>query len=230
VWSSGTPPHTRLTAGSGPSAQRLPRLPLVAKVERWAPRRSRTQRRAAKTQTQKEEVARTVLDGVAQLAREWGDATVVSDQHLAAVVKEGLRERGVRRVEILSWTRPGRTEAFRSMRTRLQAAKLVLADHPDLLSDLSRVREKISGGQGMVDIPRTTQGHCDTASALAAAVAFCEHHPPVRPMQPSQGWKKRAQEDRRRELVSRHLVFRNDGPGIHPPRDGSPGWDQGFRR
>ena len=50
------------------------------------------------------------------------------------------------------------------------------------------------------------------------------------PQRLSTGWKARARDDARREIVQRGLTFRNHGPGIHAPRSHVPGWDQGFRR
>jgi hypothetical protein len=39
-----------------------------------------------------------------------------------------------------------------------------------------------------------------------------------------------AQEDRRRELVSRGLQFRSPGDGIQAPRNGPADWDRYLRR
>jgi len=93
---------------------------------------------------------------------------------------------------------------------------------------LGRVRTKV--GRDEVETPRTGDSHCDIALSVAAAVLDHERRAPVRPMQPSQGWKKRVQEDRRRELVQRGLRFRSPGGGIQAPRNGPPNWDEHFRR
>lgn len=98
----------------GRSADDRKRL-LVAKVERWLPKRSRSERRAAKSAAEVAEVRDVVLDGVADLASRYR-ARVVTDQHLSRVVVEGLRERGVDRVRVEAWTGRTLTEAFQAIR------------------------------------------------------------------------------------------------------------------
>src|SRR5262249_42653461 len=96
---------------------------------------------------------------------------------LSAVVKQGLRERGVRQVHIVRWSGPVLTEASRAVRARITGDKLSLPDDPDLRAEMLRVRERTRGGQPALELPRTTSNHCDRFSALALAVLHLERRP-----------------------------------------------------
>jgi hypothetical protein len=152
----------------GRSRQDRRRL-LVARVERWAPLRPRHVRRAAKTEAQRAEVANVVLDGVAELARLY-HAPVVTDQHLAAVVREGLKDRGVDRVIVAAWTGRTLTEGFQALRARVIANTIELPKDATLLAELTKVRSRNRGGTSRIEVPRTASSHMDTALALVAAV------------------------------------------------------------
>ena len=156
----------------GRSRQDRRRL-LVARVERWAPKRSRKARRSAKTTEQRKEVENVVLDGVAALAREY-DAPVVTDQHLPRVVSEGLRERGVDRVIVQAWTGALMTQAFKSLRARVVANTIELPKDETLVAELTKIRSRTRSGASTVEVPRTATSHMDSALALAAAVHLLE--------------------------------------------------------
>jgi hypothetical protein len=142
---------------------------LVALTERHQPRRSRKQRRAAKTASERSEVQSVVLDRVAELSRRYGRAPVVSDAHLAGVVKEELRRRGIERVEIVAWRPNNLTEAFGSLRARALAGSISFPESPELLAEFLRIRTRTRSGQPSVELPRSAATHCDMASAVAAA-------------------------------------------------------------
>lgn len=152
---------------------------LVAKVERWQPKRSRAQRRAAKSEAEVAEVRDVVLDGVAALAIRYR-ARVVTDQHLSRVVVEGLRERGVDRVHVEAWTGRTLTEAFQAIRARVVAQTIELPKDETLLLELTKVRSRTRAGASTVEIPRSASSHLDSALALAAAVLRLEKKTPGR--------------------------------------------------
>jgi hypothetical protein len=102
-------------------------------------------------------------------------------------------------------------------------------DEPDLVNELRNVRVKETS-PGVYRLDHARGRHDDRAVALALAAHALLERPPQSPMRLPQAWKKRAAEDRRRELVARGLQFRSPGGGIQPPRSAVPGWDQGFRR
>jgi hypothetical protein len=147
---------------------------LVALTERWQPRRSRTERRRAKTEAERAEVQAVVLDRVAELSRQYGRAPVVSDSHLAAVIKEELRARGVERVVITAWNTRTLTEAFRGIRARVLADSISFPDDPELIGEMLRVRTRTRSGQPAIELSRSAANHCDQVAALAAAVLRLE--------------------------------------------------------
>jgi hypothetical protein len=182
---------------------------LVARVERWQPKRSRKLRRAAKSEAQRQEVQDLVLDGVARLSALYLDAPVVVDQHLSQVVRDGLRRRGVSQVIVQRWSGPTLTEAFRAVRAHLLADKISLPADDDLVRELCRVRSRLRSGQAAIEIPRTTTSHCDTAVALASAVLRLETKGIPRP---GRTWS----------------AFQQAGVGVEDPRHATP-WRSGRR-
>jgi len=153
---------------------------LVCRVERWAPKRSRAQRRAAKTAAEVEAVRDVVLDGVADLARAYR-AVVVTDQHLSRTVVDGLRERGVERVHVQAWTGKLLTQAFTALRARVIANTIELPRDDTLVTELTKIRSRSRGGSSTVEIPRSASSHLDSALALAAAVLRIEAKTSGRP-------------------------------------------------
>lgn len=153
----------------GRAAESRKRL-VVAHAERWKPKRSRSERRRAKTEEERLDVAATVLDAVARLSKAFGGAPVVTDQHARLLVEAGLRRRGVPRVIHRSWSASSQTEAFRLLRARIYGDAISLPINDQLRRELSRVRERTRAGSSAVELPRSVDGHCDLASALALAV------------------------------------------------------------
>jgi hypothetical protein len=86
-----------------------------------------------------------VLDGVAALSKRYG-ARVVSDQHLARVVADGLRERGVERVVTQAWTGTLLTEAFRAIGARVIADTITLPHDETLVQEPGRIRSRTRAG------------------------------------------------------------------------------------
>jgi hypothetical protein len=147
-----------------------PKRLVVGHVERWQPKRSRMMRRRAKTEQERLDVAASVLDAVAKLSQRFGGAPVVTDQHARLLVESGLKERGVPRVVHRTWSPSSQTEAFRVLRARIYADSIELPIHDQLQRELCRVRERTRAGSSAVELPRSVDGHCDLAAALALAV------------------------------------------------------------
>ena len=150
---------------------------MVAHAERWLPKRSRKQRRSAKTEQERLDVAATVLDAVARLSKTFGNCPVVTDQHARMLVESGLKERGVPRVIHRTWSSSSQTEAFRLLRARIYGDTISLPIHDQLQRELCRVRERARSGQSAIELPRSVDGHCDLAAALALAVWELESRP-----------------------------------------------------
>jgi phage terminase large subunit-like protein len=142
---------------------------LVARVERWLPSASR---RVARLQSlvDKQAITDRVLDDVAALSASFGHCAVVTDQHLPAVVVEGLKRRGVSKVIVRTWTPQSQTDAFRALRARVYSGRVTLPQCEQLVSELCRLRTKLRAGQSQIEIPRSGGDHCDLAVALASAV------------------------------------------------------------
>jgi hypothetical protein len=140
---------------------------LVGHVERWTPRRGK--RVLLRGRAEKTLWVDAVLDRVAEIAKRFR-ARVVSDQHIPDVIKEELQGRGLRRPEILAWSASNRGEAFQALRARVATERIELVSNEQLLSELSRVRNRFRSGSSNVEIPRAGDSHGDLALALAAGV------------------------------------------------------------
>jgi len=158
---------------------------VVARVERWVPTRAGKLRRARQSLAGKQEITDRVLDGVAALSAAYGNAPVLTDQHLPAVVIEGLKQRGVFKVEVRAWTPQTQTDAFRALRARVYSGRITLPADDQLVSELLRLRSKLRSGQSQVEIPRSGGDHCDSAVALAAAVMELDARGIPRPLRTS---------------------------------------------
>ena len=134
---------------------------VVGHAERWLPKRSRTQRRRAKTEQERLDVAASVLDGVARLSKRFNNCPVVTDQHARMLVESGLKERGVPRVIHRTWSPSSQTEAFRLLRARIYGDTISLPINDQLQRELCRVRERTRAGQSAIELPRSVDGHCD---------------------------------------------------------------------
>ena len=148
---------------------------VVARVERWTPAGTSRLRKVRQSLAGKQEVTDRVLDGVAALSLAY-HAPVVTDQHLPAVVIEGLKKRGVARVLVRAWTPQSQTDAFRATRARVYSGRITLPRDEQLVSELCRLRSKLTAGQSQVQIPRSGADHCDSAVALASALLELDTH------------------------------------------------------
>jgi hypothetical protein len=92
---------------------------------------------------------------------------IVTDQHQASAVESYFGRRGVE-VVVVNLTGPKQTEAFVSLRARLQDGSLAMWDDAATLEELRRVRAG-SNTESIV-LPRFGASHCDIASALSLAV------------------------------------------------------------
>ena len=118
-----------------------------------------------------------MLDGVAAMSVEFGRCGVVTDQQAAAEVLEGLRARGVRRVDVRAWGTDSQTAAFRSLRARVYSEAITLPADEQLVSELCRVRAKLRSGSSQIELPHSGDSHCDMAVAVAAGVLELDRHP-----------------------------------------------------
>ncbi|CAN5200074.1 hypothetical protein BH09ACT13_BH09ACT13_10380 [soil metagenome] len=140
---------------------------VVARVERWLPKGARLKRR--QTTAARQNAIDRVLDAVARLSTAYGQAPVVTDQHVPATVVEGLRRRGVPRVIVRAWTAQSQTDAFRALRSHVVHGSITLPDEPQLVSELLRLTTRVQAGGSQVRIPRSGDSHCDLAVSVAAA-------------------------------------------------------------
>jgi len=154
---------------------------LVGRVQQWKPA-TKKKRRGRQTTDQHQVVVDAVLDAVAAMSAEYGNAVVLTDAHLPAVVLEGLRARGVRRVEVRAWTGVSRTAAFRAVRARVYANTITLPDDPGLVDELCSLRTRLRSGGSQVEIPRSGGSHADRAIALASAVLEIDSRGVNRPL------------------------------------------------
>ena len=164
-------PSAAAVVGRRPRSSEL----VVARTERWLPGRRRRLR--SQSTGERAEVVDRVLDGVAAMSAEFGGCAVVTDQHAKAEVLEGLRARGVRRVEMRPWHAQSQTDGFRALRAKIYAGAITLPADEQLVSELLRVRSRLRAGSSQVELPRNADSHCDLAVAVASAVLEHERHP-----------------------------------------------------
>jgi phage terminase large subunit-like protein len=163
-----------------------PKQLVCARVERWLPRSgARKPRRKRHSVASRETVANAVLDAVARLSKTHGHAPVLTDQHTPSQVVEGLKSRGVARVQVRAWTPQSQTDGFRALRAHVYAGNITLPASDELVAELLRLTTRVQAGFGQVRIPRTATSHCDLAVALAMAVAEHDSRPTARPMRVS---------------------------------------------
>jgi len=192
---------------------------VVARVQRWIPRTGRLRRRRQSTAA-RQGVIDTVLDGVAGLAKTFGRAPVLTDQHTPATVIEGLKARGVARVLVRPWTAQSQTESFRALRAHVYSGTISLPDAPDLVSELLRLTTRLQAGSSQVRIPRSGSSHCDMAVSVAMAVAELDRVGVPVPLRTSSARFIR-ERGRSGELAAHNPGF----GGFRPPRDGRGGPD-----
>jgi Terminase large subunit, T4likevirus-type, N-terminal len=134
---------------------------LLGVARAWQPRRrgSFEESRAFET---------TVLAEVAEVCRRYR-ARVVTDQYAAPSIVDFLRRRGLS-VRTVPMTVSSKTDAFVELRARLASGGLELYEVPQLLTELRRLRSKVSAGSSRVVNPRVGGSHGDLAQALAIAV------------------------------------------------------------
>jgi hypothetical protein len=110
----------------------------------------------------------TVLAKVAGVCREYR-AEVLTDQYAAPSIVDFLRRCGLS-VRTVPMTVSSKTDAFVELRARLASGGLELYEVPQLLTELRRLRSKVSAGSSRVVNPRVGGSHGDLAQALAIAV------------------------------------------------------------
>ncbi|HXH87348.1 MAG TPA: hypothetical protein VNI55_01910 [Gaiellaceae bacterium] len=108
-----------------------------------------------------------VLAEVAAVCKRYG-AHVVTDQYAAQPVVDFLRRRGLQ-VRTHSMSATSKSAVFAELRARLNAGRLDLYHHGDLLAELRRLRTRYAAGAASVVNPRRGGSHGDLAQALALA-------------------------------------------------------------
>lgn len=135
----------------------------LAYANAWKPKRARRGRTLEETRAIEDEL----LLEIAEVCRRY-NARGITDQHKAAGVVDRLRRLGVAcRTEAM--TERTKTDVFRELRARLNAAELGLYPQPQLLAELRRVRSRFQAHRASVFIPRVGGSHGDIAQALALA-------------------------------------------------------------
>jgi len=112
----------------------------------------------------------TALDTIAELARTYNGADVVTDQSTAAAIHQGLTRRGVIAVT-RAWTADRAANALARVRQHLATDRLELPPHEILINELIGLELRPSGRP---QIGAAGRGHDDYAFALLAAVAELE--------------------------------------------------------
>jgi hypothetical protein len=109
------------------------------------------------------------LDQIAELARAYGGAPVVTDQYAAEPIRQGLAARGVS-VRAKAWTSETKIDAVAALRGRLAVGTLELPPNSILVNELIGFEQRLLPSAR----PRFAAahgGHDDFATALLALVA-----------------------------------------------------------
>jgi hypothetical protein len=109
----------------------------------------------------------TTLDTIAELAKAYTGARVITDQSTEAAIHQGLDRRGVV-VVARAWTADRAVNALAAVRRHLVAGRLELPPHGVLVNELIGLEYRPSGRP---QIGAAGRGHDDYAYALLAAVA-----------------------------------------------------------
>ncbi len=112
----------------------------------------------------------TTLDAIAELAKAYNGAQVITDQLAEMAIREGLTRRGVT-VVARPWTADRAASALAGVRRHLATDRLELPPHEILINELIGLELRPSGRP---QIGAAGRGHDDFASACLAAVAELE--------------------------------------------------------
>lgn len=108
------------------------------------------------------------LDAVADVARAYGVRQLVTDQHAAQPVLEGLQGRRVR-VKYAPWTSQTKSEAFAALKVGLNTRNVELPDDRALVEELCRLEARPTP-TGLTRIAAAGDGHDDRAVVVASVV------------------------------------------------------------
>jgi hypothetical protein len=112
------------------------------------------------------------LDQIADLARAYGGAPVVTDQYAAEPIRQGLAARGVI-VRAKDWTNQTKVDAVAAVRRCLYAGHLELPPHATLVTELIGLEQRLLPS-ARPSFRAGGGGHDDYASALLALVTELE--------------------------------------------------------
>jgi phage terminase large subunit-like protein len=143
---------------------------VTAHVERWVKPKRKLKRR---TRTTDELWIAQTMAAVAHAVAPFRITSIYSDQHYPRLVADELSKHGLG-CTVAAWDRERVNRAFNALRVRIELEKIELPNDPQLLRELGRVRTKVRAGSSGVDLPVTSDGHCDLVVALALAVSRFE--------------------------------------------------------
>lgn len=111
-----------------------------------------------------------VMDQVASIARQYGNARIVRDFWGGDAVESALRERGATSTE-KSMSPKSQAERFTTLAQKLRTGRVRLVDCPLAVEELCDLRVKLhSAGRFEIAAPDRSGAHDDIADALALAV------------------------------------------------------------
>jgi phage terminase large subunit-like protein len=151
---------------------------VLALAQSWKP-----SRRKPDSFEERRQLEDVVLAEVAEVCHRYG-ARVVTDQYAAAAIVDRLRRVGLA-VEAIALGAGTKTQAFAELRARLYTGQLELYEHPSLIAELRRLRQRHTAGAASVVNPRVGGSHGDMAQALALAVYEHDRYGITR----GNGWK-----------------------------------------
>jgi hypothetical protein len=141
-----------------------PKRLIVGRAAAWKP-----QRRKPGSFEELASVQECVLAEVIEYVKPYKPTRVTTDQYAARSVIDRLRRDGLH-AAALPLTAQSKTQIFSELRSAIYGGRLMVPAHPDLLSELRRLRSRYAAGSASVLTPRSGGSHCDMAVALALAL------------------------------------------------------------
>jgi hypothetical protein len=106
------------------------------------------------------------LDQVAAVIQSYRVRQVLTDQHSAAAILDGLKRRGLT-AQVRDWTNASKYNGFTRLKAALSTRTIELPDDQELISELLNL-EAAPTPSGLTRIAAAGSGHDDRASVLAA--------------------------------------------------------------
>jgi hypothetical protein len=159
------------------------------------------------------------LDQVTAVVKEYRLRDVVTDQHAAAAILDGLKRRGLTAV-VRDWTNATKYNAYTRLKAALQSRTIELPDDEALVSELLNL-EAVPTPSGLTKIAAAGSAHDDRASVLAALAQEMIGRIPAQIVAPPLGmtgrsvWLSEGQPDDAYEIAAGSHGLANVGA---PPR------------